>query len=150
MPKSDPKRFAQVDVFTGEEFKSRVEDHYEVADPVPVAPRVEMARPTVRQRVENLTNRGVDVLAHYVGAEGLDMDIPDDEDAPLTSSEQNYLDIVAADLAEQAPLPDEGLPRPEVQNAPAASAVAPEGVSSPPKAPESAPASAGAKSTVPT
>lgn len=146
MPKMDPKKFLHTDVFTGEEFKSHVEQHYELVDSVPFAPRVEMRRPTVRERVENLLNRGVDPLAHYVGAEGIDMDIPDDADSPLTASEQNYIDILAADLAERAPLPDEGLPRPDVQNASAASAAAPEGVSSPPKAPDpQAPAPAGAK-----
>lgn len=127
MPKSDKKRFDQTDAFTGEVFKSHVEDHYEVVDSTPFAPPVEIARPTVRQRVENLLNRGVDPLAHYVGAEGLDMEVPDDPEAPLTPSEENYLDILAAEVAEASPLPDEGIPRPEGVLAPSQPLEADEG-----------------------
>lgn len=122
------------DAFTGVEFQPRARNHYEHNDGVPVAPKVEMKRPTIRQRIENLTNRGVDVLAHYVGAEGLDMDIPDDPEAPLTEGEAIYMDILAEQLAEAAPLPDEGLPRPPAdvltpQEPPKAAEA---GVSSPP------------------
>lgn len=101
------------DAFTGVEFQPRAENHYEKNDGVPVAPPVAINRPTIRQRIENLLNRGVDPLAHYVGSEGIDMDVPDDPDAPLTPSEQNFLDVVASDIAEAAPLPDEGMPRQE-------------------------------------
>lgn len=101
-----------VDAFTGVVFTPRARNHYEANDGVPVAPAVEVNRPTVRQRIENLLNRGVDPLAHYVGTEGIDMEVPDDPEAPLTPSEANYLDTIAEQLAEQAPLPDEGLPRP--------------------------------------
>ena len=101
------------DAFTGELFTPHSRNHYEVNDGKPVAPAVEFNRPTIRQRIENLINRGVDPLAHYVGTEGIEMDVPDDGEAPLTQSEQNYLDTIAAELAEQAPLPDDGLPRPQ-------------------------------------
>lgn len=119
------------DAFTGELFQARARNHYEENDGVPFAPPVDFPRPTIRQRIENLTNRGVNTLAHYVGTEGIDMDVPDEPDAPLTPSEMNYIDLVAAQVAEDAPLPDEGLPRqpdptPPVQAAPAA-AVAPPG-----------------------
>lgn len=100
------------DAFTGEEFQPRTHNHYEKNDGIPVAPKVEFQRPTVRQRVENLLNRGVDPLAHYVGFEGIDMEVPDDPDAPLTNSEMAYMDILASQVAEEAPLPDDGLPRP--------------------------------------
>lgn len=130
------------DITTGEVFQPRSRNHYEENDGVPVAPPVEMRRPTIRERVENLIRRGADPLGPYVGTEGIDMDVPEDGDAPLTPSEQNYIDMIAEDLAERAPLPDEGLPRPEatappaeVPPAPAASAAAPAGVSSPPLAP---------------
>lgn len=151
---SDPKRFTHTDVFTGEEFKSRVEHHYEFNDGQPVAPKVEIRRPTVRQRIENLLNRGVDPLAYYVGHEGVDMDVPDDPESPLTQSEQNYVDMVAAELAEQAPLPDEGLPRPSpVQASQPAPAASPGQVSSPAPGPSPSPAAPPAGpggSTVPT
>lgn len=142
MAKSDPAIFDQVDVFTGEEFKSRVENHYEVVDPVPFAPPVEIQRPTVRQRVENLLNRGIDPLAHYVGHEGVEMDVPDDPDEPLTPSEQNYIDLLAAEVAEAAPLPDEGLPRPSPVPASPEPPTAPQGqVSSPAPGPDAPSAS---------
>lgn len=112
------------DAFTGEMFSPRSRNHYEVNDGKPVAPAVEMRRPTVRERIENLMNRGVDPLAHYVGTEGIDMDVPDDPQAELTQSEQNYMDTIAAELAEQAPLPDEGLPRPPTEPAQAVSSPA--------------------------
>lgn len=123
------------DAFTGELFTPRARNHYEENSGIPHAPPVEFQRPTIRQRVENLLNRGVDPLAHYVGTEGIDMEVPEDGDAPLTASEANYLDAVSASLAEAAPLPDDGLPRPEVQTPPAPPEPAPEAVSSPPKAP---------------
>lgn len=141
------KKFSFVDVTDGTLFESRAENHYETNDGVPFAPPVDMPRPTIRQRVENLLNRGVNPLAHYVGDDGYEMDVPDDPQAPLTPSEENYLEAIAADLAENAPLPDDGLPR-QSQIAPAASAAAPEGVSSPPPAPEPQAAPA-AQSTVP-
>lgn len=108
-----------IDAFTGEIFKPRSRNHYEANDGVPVAPQVDLNRPSIRQRIENLLNRDPSVLQRYMvegppdGQEGLDLEVPDDPDTPLTASEQNYLDKVAADLAEQAPLPDEGLPRPQ-------------------------------------
>lgn len=107
------------DAFTGEIFKPKSRNHYEANDGVPFAPQVELNRPTLRQRIENLINRDPAVLQRYLqegppdGSEGLDMDVPDDPEAPLTASEGNYLDAVAAELAEQAPLPDDGLPRPD-------------------------------------
>lgn len=134
MPRDIPFNPPQLaDAFTGELFTPRSRNHYEVNDGVPVAPKVELRRPTVRERVENLLNRGVDPLAYYVGTEGYDLEVPDDPEAPLTDSELNYLDTVAAEVAEAAPLPDEGIPRPSdsppLQPAPAA----PEpGVASPP------------------
>lgn len=127
------------DAFTGELFTPTARNHYEDNDGVPVAPPVEFRRPTVRERVENLTNRGVDLLAHYVGTEGIDMEVPDDGDAPLTASETLYIDAISADLSEQAPLPDEGMPRPPTQPAatplPETPTPAPAGVSSPPRGP---------------
>lgn len=135
MPKNEIK-----DPFTGVLFIPRSRNHYEENDGVPVAPPVTIRRPTVRERVENLTNRGVDVLAHYVGTEGIDMDVPDDPEAPLTTSEMNYMDIVAAELAEAAPLPDEGLPRPsEVLASQPGPTGSPGQVSSPAPAPSAAP-----------
>lgn len=129
------------DAFTGVDFQPRAEKHYEYNDGVPVAPKVDMRRPTVRERVENLLNRGIDPLAHYVGTEGIDLEVPDDPDAPLTQSEMNYMDHVASQLAEEAPLPDEGLPRPPSDVL--APQRAPEGdqpgVSSPPAQPLSSP-----------
>lgn len=137
------------DAFTGELFQPRARNHYEDNDGVPVAPPVEFARPTIRQRVENLLNRGIDPLAHYVGTEGIEMDVPDDPEAPVTPSEANYLDLMASQLAEAAPLPDEGLPRlvspSPSQNPPAPPEAAPAGVASPPQAPAPAPTN----STVP-
>jgi len=133
-----------VDPFTGEEFQANSRNHYEVNDGIPVAPHVDIPRPTVRQRIENLIRRGEDPLRHYVGSEGLNMEVPDDPDLPITQSEANYLDTIASDLAEAAPLPDEGLPRPEGLRTP--SAVQPSqqppqapqaGVSSPPPGPAS-------------
>lgn len=136
-----------IDLVHGQEFKSRAENHYEKNNGVPVAPPVDMPRPTVRQRVENLLSRGVDPLAHYVGTEDYDMEVPDDAEAPLTASEMNYIDAVAADLAENAPLPDEGLPRPSA-TPPQAPQPAPGQVSSPAQA-TPAPTPAPAGSTVP-
>lgn len=106
------------DPFTGEIFTPRSRNHYEKNDGVPVAPPVELNRPSIRQRIENLLNRDPAVLQRYMqegppdGSEGVDMEVPDDPDAPLTASEGNYIDSLAADIAEQAPLPDDGLPRP--------------------------------------
>ena len=111
--------FEVVNPFTGEIFKSKAKNHYEENDGKPVAPQVELNRPTIRQRIENLINRDPAVLSRYMmegppdGSEGLDLDIPDDPEAPLTASETNYIDMVAAQVAEAAPLPDDGLPRPE-------------------------------------
>lgn len=102
----------QVDTLTGELFQSRAENHFENNSGVPFAPPVEGYRPTIRQRVENLLNRGVDPLAHYVGSEDYDMEVPDDPEAPLTASEEAYIEAVASSLAEAAPLPDDGIPRP--------------------------------------
>lgn len=143
MPKRLFKMYKATDPFTGEEFETFHPEHYEVVDPTPFAPPLSIQRPTVRQRIENLLNRGVDPLSLYVGTEGIDMDVPEEEDAPLTASEQNFIDLVAASVAEQAPLPDEGLPR--AATPPAATpptpppAPAPAGVSSPPQAPAPAP-----------
>lgn len=131
------------DAFTGQLFKPRARNHYEVNDGVPVAPAVKVNRPTIRQRIENLVSRNIDPLAHYVGHEGIDMDVPDDPDVPLTPSEQNYLDTIAESLAEQAPLPDEGMPRPPAEPPPAASSVAAE-------PPREAPPGAGPTKPVPT
>lgn len=125
------------DAFTGELFTAKARNHYEENSGIPHAPAVDYPRPTIRQRVENLLNRGVDPLAHYVGTEGIDLEVPDDPDTPLTHSERNYLDAISESLAEAAPLPDEGLPRPqsEVPSSPPQNApVAPAGVSSPPLA----------------
>lgn len=143
---ADEKKYTYTDAFTGVEFKSRSARHYEVNDGIPVAPHVDTPRPTVRQRVENLLRRGIDPLANYVGHEGIDMEVPDDPEAPLTASEQNYIDILAADLAEQAPLPDEGLPRTPSEvplGAPPGAATAPGEGGSPP-------AAGGPSKTVPT
>lgn len=105
------------DAFTGEVFSPKSRNHYEVNDGVPFAPAVELNRPSIRQRIENLLNRDPGVLQAFMGAQddgSVDMDIPDDPEAPLTASEQNALDMMAADAAEQAPMPDEGLPRQEI------------------------------------
>lgn len=101
------------DPFTGVVFTPKAANHYEFNDGVPFAPPLDLPRPTLRQRIENLTRQGYDPLARYVhdGSEDTDFDVPDDPEAPLTASEANYIDMVAADLAEAAPLPDEGLPR---------------------------------------
>lgn len=105
------------DAFTGVVFQPKTRNHYEIPDPVPFAPNLEIARPTVRQRVENLLSRGIDPIHDFMRQQAdqdeLSFDVPDDPEAPLTPSEQNFLDITAAQLAEQAPLPDDGLPRPE-------------------------------------
>lgn len=135
--------------FTGELFTPRAHNHYEANDGKPVAPHVDTPRPTVRQRIENLLNRGVDPLAHYVGTEGVDLDVPDDPEHPLTSSEMNYLDAVAESLAEAAPLPDEGLPRTEPPPPPSAASPSPQ----PPQAPQgpvSSPAPGPGAAPVPT
>lgn len=118
------------DAFTGELFTPKARNHYEENSGVPVAPQVDVHRPTIRQRIENLLNRGVDPLAAYVGSEGIDMDVPDDPEAPLTGAEQLYIDAVSESLAEAAPLPDEGLPRP-----PATPPAAPPAVTGNPAAP---------------
>lgn len=104
-----------IDAFTGVVFQPKVRNHYEEPDPVPFAPQVNVARPTVRQRIENLISRGVDPLHDYVRRsmepdEDV-FDVPDDPEAPLTASEANYLDSIASEIAEAAPLPDDGLPR---------------------------------------
>jgi len=119
--KSKLPQAEQADIVTGEIFQPKARNHYEENDGVPFAPPVDMPRPTVRQRIENLLNRGVDPLAHYVGTDDYDLEVPDDPEHPLTPSEANYIDAIAASLAEQAPLPDEGLPRPapEPQPSPA-------------------------------
>lgn len=133
------------DPFTGEVFQARASNHYEANDGVPFAPPVTMRRPTVRERIENLLNRGVDPLAHYVGTEGIDMEVPDDPEAPLTASEANYLDTIAESLAEQSPLPDDGMARPAptpaagAVSSPAGTSGAPAGGVSPgPSAPSQA------------
>lgn len=103
------------DAFTGELFQPKSRNHYEVPDPVPFAPPVALARPTIRQRIENLLNRDPGLIQRYIQERddgSVDMDIPDDPEAPLTASELNYVDMVAAEIAEAAPLPDDGLPRP--------------------------------------
>jgi len=155
MSRQEPKspQGEMTDVFTGESFHAESRNHYEENDGVPFAPPVDMVRPTVRQRIENLLNRGVDPLAHYVGTEGIEMDVPDDPDAPLTSSEQEYINVIAESLAEQAPLPDEGLPRPpqpEPATPVSASLGAPPGPSQGPGEGERPPPAAGPASTVPT
>lgn len=103
------------DAFTGELFQPHTRNHYEVPDPKPFAPNLAIARPTVRQRVENLLQRGIDPLHDFMRqqreTDDLDFEVPDDPDAPLTHAEQMHLDQVASSLAEQAPLPDDGLPR---------------------------------------
>lgn len=144
-----------VDAFTGEVFQPTASNHYEANDGIPVAPHVDIARPTVRQRVENLLRRGEDPLRHYVGTDGVDMEVPDDPGEALTGSEQNYLDMIAAEIAEAAPLPDEGLPRPTPAPGPASSSEVPS--SGAPAAPPSGaakggsePAASGSPSTVPT
>lgn len=103
----------QTDIVTGELFQPKARNHYEENDGVPHAPAVDLPRPTLRQRIENLTRNNPDLLARYVhdGTPETDFEIPEDADTPLTPSEKNYLDMVAADVAERAPLPDEGLPR---------------------------------------
>lgn len=108
-----------VDAFTGETFQPKARNHYEENDGIPFAPPVDYPRPTVRQRIENLLNRGVDPLSKYVGSDDYDMEVPDDPEADLTPSEMNYMDAIAASLAEQAPLPDDGLPRPSPEPQPA-------------------------------
>lgn len=123
---------------TGELFPSRAKNHFEENDGIPVAPPVEYNRPTIRQRVENLLNRNVDLLANYVGSEDYDMEVPDDPEAPLTFAEQNYIEAVAASLAENAPLPDDNIPR-KSETPPQAPQPAPEQVSSPAPAPNPAP-----------
>lgn len=141
--------YEHASVIDGVVFESRARNHYEYNDGVPVAPPVEFNRPSIRQRVENLLNRGVDPLAAYVGSEGIEMDVPDDPDAPLTHAEEVYLDVVASQLAEAAPLPDEGLPRQ------ANTAVPPNELNPPsdgPRTPENetpSPSSAAPPSTVP-
>lgn len=125
-----------IDPFLGVEFKGKARNHYEFNDGVPVAPAVEIPRPTIRQRIEHLTSKNPEVLQQYlyglrrdVPDESLDLDIPDDPEAPLTDSEANYIDHVAGALAEQAPVPDDGMPRPEAppppQPSPEASPKAP-------------------------
>lgn len=105
------------DAFTGVVFVPHTRNHYEVPDPKPFAPNLQISRPTVRQRVENLLSRGVDPLHDFMRQQQepdtLDFDVPDDPEAPLTPSEQNHLDMLASELAERAPLPDDGLPRPQ-------------------------------------
>lgn len=115
------KLYEHQDVFTGEIFYSAAQDHYEKVDPKPFAPPVDLPRPSLRQRIENLISRGADPLAQYVhdGSEDTDYEIPDDPDAPLTPSEANYIDMVASDLAERAPMPDDGMPRQHSGEAPA-------------------------------
>lgn len=147
------------DAFTGVVFQAKTRNHYEQPDPVPFAPNLQISRPTVRQRVENLLSRGIDPLHDFMRqqaeADDLDFDVPDDPEAPLTASEQNHIDMLAADIAEQAPLPDDGLPRPPQapsgqppsQTAPGApgggpGAVAASGVSPPTPAPAASPAPA--------
>lgn len=140
------------DITSGEIFQPKSRNHYEENDGIPVAPQVELNRPSIRQRIENLINRDPGALQRYIqdgppdGSEGTDLNIPDDPDAPLTASEMNYVDSVAAELSEQAPLPDEGLPRPPQQPAsPAKSPEAPGGGSQgDTRPPEAAPAPGGA------
>lgn len=104
------------DAFTGVVFVPRTRNHYEVPDPKPFAPNLAIQRPTVRQRVENLLSRGIDPLHDFMRQQAdqdeLDFEVPDDPEAPLTQSEQNHIDMLASQIAEQAPLPDDGLPRP--------------------------------------
>lgn len=133
---------AMSDAFTGEVFTPRSRNHYETNDGIPVAPPIEVRRPTVRERVENLLNRGIDPLGHYVGTEGIDMDVPDEPDAPLTQSEENYLDTIASEIAEQAPLPDEGLPRTATAPSVAPAVPPPAPAGDPPPAAPPAPAKA--------
>lgn len=136
----------QVDTLTGELFQSRAANHFEANDGVPFAPPVDMPRPTIRQRVENLLNRGVNPLAHYVGTDDYDMEVPDDPDLPLTASEMNYIDAVASQLAEESGPADENSP-PAAKPAPQAPQPDPGQVSSPGQAsPAPAPAT---DSTVP-
>jgi len=136
------------DAFTGESFSARSRNHYEVNDGVPFAPHVDMPRPTVRQRVENLLTRGIDPLAHYIGSDDYDLEVPDDPEEPLTPSESNFIDHVASQLAEAAPLPDEGLPRPDGLKSPPAVQPSPEPPQAPPGQVSSpAPAPAGKTST---
>lgn len=108
------------DVITGEVFYAQSRNHYETNSGVPVAPAVDLPRPTLRQRVEFLTRTQPDILARYVhdGSSDSDYEIPDDPDSPLTPSEMNYVDQVAQQLAEAAPLPDEGLSGAPLQRAP--------------------------------
>ena len=135
------------DPFTGEVFKSRTPNHYEQNDGVPVAPRVELPRVSLRQRIENLLNRGVDPLSRYVhdGTSDTDYEVPDDPDAPLTPSEMNYLDLTAEAVAEQVSLD----PRENAQPAAAAPPAAQGSPASPPSpSPQQSPTSDGG--TVPT
>lgn len=134
------------DAVTGELFDAKARNHYEENDGVPFAPPVDFPRPSLRHRIENLTNRNIDPWRYYTGSDGYEMDVPEDGDEPLTPSETQYLDMVASDLAEAAPLPDEGMPRtqelppvsPVPQNAPAAAPGPVAGVPSAP-APAQAP-----------
>lgn len=117
------------DAFNGELFQPKCRNHYEDPDPVPFAPALDLHRPTIRQRIENLINRDPGLLQRYVNEVddgSVDMDVPDDPEAPLTGAEQVYVDMVAAEIAEQAPLPDDGLPRPDPGPVPAAASKAAE------------------------
>lgn len=121
------------DAFTGEVFNPRSRNHYEVNDGVPFAPPLDLKRPTIRQRIENLINRDPGLLQRYIDENddgSVDMEIPDDPDAPLTGAEAVYLDMVAAQVAEAAPLPDDGMPRPDSAY-PSSAAPSPEAASAP-------------------
>lgn len=137
------------DAVTGEMFQPRARNHYEDNDGVPFAPPVEFNRPTLRQRVENLLNRGIDPMAAYVGTDGYDLDVPDDPDEPLTLAETLYIDAVSASLSEAAPLPDEGMPRPSSDSPATPPAPAPNPPTDGPRPPASGSAAPPANSTVP-
>lgn len=128
------KKEVLTDAFTGVDFTPRSRNHYETNSGIPVAPPVDLPRPTLRQRIENLINRGHDPLADFMRQsqeqDTYDFDVPDDPDAPLTPSEANYVESIASELAEQAPLPDEGLPRPDELQPTAASSKPAEQVAS--------------------
>ena len=92
------------DAFTGEVVPARASNHYEANDGVPVAPRVDLPRVSLRQRIENLLNRGIDPRSQYVhdGLGDMDFEVPDDPEAPLTQAEETYIEMVANSVAEQA------------------------------------------------
>lgn len=136
------KQFEHFDVVTGEVFKSPTENHYEHANPIPLAPGVTTPRLSLRERIERMLYTPQDPNS-FVADGTSETDFEEFGDDPLTESEASYiaqnttLERFEAERLAKATLPPASpLPDPLAATPPAnPPAEGPSGAPSPAKAP---------------